>query len=413
MDYKIIMPVLSDTMDKGKLVRWRVHKGDMVHKGDVIAEVESDKAIMEVQSFKDGVVKKLLVKEGDEVPVKAPIAIIDTEAETAQTEQQKQPEIVQHPKEQSTSTQKPKAALKEPTPTAAVPPVIEELLQTPAPKLAEGDATPAAKKRAAELGIDIKGLQAEGKLPKPAHLKEIETEAFRHYFTPKALRLLQEYQLDAKLFTLDHKINAAEVENYIKEYNIPKTVSLSKNRIAVMKNVQNAATKPVYFIFEEFDIKEYEGIKLTSLLIKKLAKAMQKHPLTRAKLEGTTLKIYPHSNISVAVAKGDELYMVVCKRAEEKSLQEIDAWVRGLKERTFTADELTGSTFGISNLGMFGVQRFSAMINQSDVGIAAFGAVQNGKISVTFTFDHRVLNGVDAALFVHDAKEIFKGDDNV
>ncbi len=409
MDYKIIMPVLSDTMDKGKLVRWRVHEGDVVHKGDVIAEVESDKAIMEVQSFKDGVVKKLLVKEGEEVPVKAPIAIIDTEAKTAQTETK----ITQQPKEQSASTEKPKTAPKESTPAAAVPPVIEELLKTPAPKLAEGDATPAAKKRAAELGIDIKSLQAEGKLPKPAHLRDIETEALRRYFTPKALELLQEYRIDPKEFNLDHKIGVEEVENYIKEHDIPKIVALSANRIAVMKNVQNAATKPVYFIFEEFDIKEYEGIKLTSVLIKKLATAMQKHPLMRAKLEGTTLKISPHSNISVAVAKGDELYMVVCKRAEEKSLQEIDTWVRGLKERTFTADELTGSTFGISNLGMFGVQRFSAMINQSDVGIAAFGALNEGKISVTFTFDHRILNGVDAALFVRDAKEIFKGDEDV
>ncbi len=409
MDYKIIMPVLSDTMDKGKLVRWRVHEGDAVHKGDVIAEVESDKAIMEVQSFKDGVVKKLLVKEGEEVPVKAPIAIIDTEATTAQTETK----TTQQPKEQKASSEKPKKPPKEPTPASTVPPIIEELLKTPTPKLAEGDATPAAKKRAAELGIDIKSLQAEGKLPKPAHLRDIETEALRRYFTPKALELLQEYRIDPKEFNLDHKIGVEEVENYIKEHDIPKIVALSANRIAVMKNVQNAATKPVYFIFEEFDIKEYEGIKLTSLLIKKLATAMQKHPLTRAKLEGTTLKISPHSNISVAVAKGDELYMVVCKRAEEKSLQEIDTWVRGLKERTFTADELTGSTFGISNLGMFGVERFSAMINQSDVGIAAFGALQNGKISVTFTFDHRILNGVDAALFVRDAKEIFKGEENV
>jgi len=79
MEYKIVMPVLSDTMDKGKLVKWHVSEGDFVKEGDVVAEVESDKAVMKIQTFKSGIVKKLLVKEGDEVPVKAPIAIIETD----------------------------------------------------------------------------------------------------------------------------------------------------------------------------------------------------------------------------------------------------------------------------------------------------------------------------------------------
>ena len=397
MDYKIVMPVLSDTMDKGKLIRWRVKEGDVVHKGDVIAEVESDKAIMEVQTFKDGVVKKLLVKEGDKVPVKAPIAIIDTEAKAPSKQTNK-------PKPTPQKNQKKEQTL---------PPVIEELVVTTPTKLPQGSATPAAKKRASELGIDIQKLQNEGELPKPAHIKDIEEAALKRYFTPKALELLLEYAIEPQNFTLDHKITADEVESFIKAHNIPKTLPLSKNRLAVIKNVQNAATKPTYLVFEEFDIKRYENIKLTSILIKNLGVAMQKHPLTRAKLDSNTLKIYPHSNISVAVAKGDDLFMVVCKNVEEKSLKEIDAWVRGLKDRSFSADELTGSTFGISNLGMFGVQRFSAMINQNDVGIVAFGALQDQKIAVTFTFDHRIINGVDAAKFVQTCKEIFKGSKDV
>ena len=397
MDYKIIMPVLSDTMDKGKLIRWRVKEGDVVHKGDVIAEVESDKAIMEVQTFKDGVVKKLLVKEGDEVPVKAPIAIIDTEAKAPSKQ-------TDEPKPTPQKTQKKEQTL---------PPVIEELVVTTPTKLPQGSATPAAKKRASELGIDIQKLQNEEELPKPAHIKDIEEAALKRYFTPKALELLLEYAIEPQNFTLDHKITADEVESFIKAHNIPKTLPLSKNRLAVIKNVQNAATKPTYLVFEEFDIKRYEDIKFTSILIKNLGDAMQKHPLTRAKLDSNTLKIYPHSNISVAVAKGDDLFMVVCKNVEEKSLKEIDEWVRGLKDRSFSADELAGSTFGISNLGMFSLQRFSAMINQNDVGIAAFGALQDQKIAVTFTFDHRIINGVDAAKFVQTCKEIFKGSKDV
>ena len=402
MDYKIIMPVLSDTMDKGKLIKWRVKEGDVVHKGDVIAEVESDKAIMEVQTFKDGIVKKLLVKEGEEVPIKTPIAIIETEAkeETPKPQPQK-------PKEQPQPTPKPPEETKKPAPS--VPPIIQELLATPI----RGEASPAAKKKAAEAGIDIEALQAEGRLPRPAHLKDVEREILKRYFTPKALRLLQEYGIDPYTFDLDHKIDEAEVRAYILEHNIPKPITISPNRKAVIANVQNSAKKPVYFVYETFDIKPYENIKLTSLLIKTLADVMQRHPLTRARLQGDRYLIYPNSNISVAVAKGDDLYMVVCKKAQSKTLQQIDEWVRGLKDRTYTPEELSGSTFGISNLGMFGITRFSAMINKQDCGIAAFGKLEQNKIKVTFTFDHTIVNGVDAAKFVTDLKTSFKEQSDV
>ncbi len=402
MDYKIIMPVLSDTMDKGKLIKWRVKEGDVVHKGDVIAEVESDKAIMEVQTFKDGIVKKLLVKEGEEVPIKTPITIIETEIkeETPKPQPQK-------PKEQPQSSPKPPEETKKPT--SNVPPIIQELLTTPV----SGEASPAAKKKAAEAGIDIEALQAEGRLPRPAHLKDVECEILKRYFTPKALRLLQEYGIDPYTFDLDHKIDEAEVRAYILEHNIPKPITISPNRKTVIANVQNSAKKPVYFVYETFDIKPYENIKLTSLLIKSIADVMQRHPLTRAKLQGDRYLIYPNSNISVAVAKGDDLYMVVCKKAQSKTLQQIDEWVRGLKDRTYTPEELSGSTFGISNLGMFGITRFSAMINKQDCGIAAFGKLEQNKIKVTFTFDHTIVNGVDAAKFVTDLRTSFKEQSDV
>ncbi len=407
MEYKIVMPVLSDTMDKGKLIKWRVKEGDVVHKGDVIAEVESDKAIMEVQTFKDGIVKKLLVKEGEEVPVKTPIAIIETEAEAKAEPQKESKSQPQKPKEQPQPTQKPKEEIKKAAPS--VPPIIQELLTTPV----SGEASPAAKKKAAEAGIDIAALQAEGRLPKPAHLKDVEQEILKRYFTPKALKLLQEYGIDPESFSFDHKIDEEEVRAYILKHDVPQPLALSSNRKAVIANVQNSAKKPIYFVYETFDIKPYENIKLTSLLIKTIADVMQRHPLTRAKLEDDRYIIYPNSNISVAVAKGDDLYMVVCKKAQIKTLEQIDEWVRGLKDRTYTPEELSGSTFGISNLGMFGITRFSAMINKQDCGIAAFGALQQNRIEVTFTFDHRILNGVDAAKFVTDLKNSFKEQSNV
>ncbi len=408
MEYKITMPVLSDTMEKGKLIKWHVSEGQRVKKGDVIAEVESDKAIMEVQTFKDGIVKKLLVKEGEEVPVKSPIAIIDT---SAKEEAQPKEIAVQ---ESAVTAQKSVA------PTQSLPPELAAILpsQTQQPSqqrsekgekvsIAKGVASPAARVEAKRVGIDIEKLQKERKLPKPAHLKDIQEEILKRYFTPKALKLLHTYALDPALFSLDHKVKEQEVLEYIKANNIPKIVPLSPNRLAIKSNVEASAKKPIYHIYETFTIDSPKDVKMTSYILKVIGDTMQNHPLTRAVLDGESYKIYPASNISVAVAKDDELYMVVCKNIESKTLQEIDAWVRGVKAKKYTPDDLSGSTFGLSNLGMFGIRAFDAMINKSDSGIAAFGKVQEGRVEVVFTFDHRILNGVDAAKFVDDLKNNF------
>ena len=408
MDYKINMPILSDTMEKGKLIKWHVKEGDVVKKGDVIAEVESDKAIMEIQTFKDGVVKKLLAKEGEEIPVKEPIAVIEVEVE--EKEISKEAEKVKSGEgEKEISGEAEKEKRKEEKEIREkeekIPKILEEILE-PHIKVS-GIASAAAKKEAQKANIDIEKLQKENILPKPAHLKDIEEEVLKRYFTPKAIKLLKEYNLGKDNFVLDHKIGSEEVKEYIKKNNIPKILKLSKNRLAVIKNVEISSKKPFYYIFETFNIKKYEGYKLTSLLLKTIGDVMQSHPLSRAALDGDSYKIYPHSNISVAVAKDDELYMVVCKNVEEKSLDEIDEWVRSIKDKKYTIDDLSGSTFGISNLGMFGIKSFTALINQKDSGIAAFGRLEDDKIEVSFTFDHRIFNGVDAAKFVSDLKEKF------
>jgi len=132
------------------------------------------------------------------------------------------------------------------------------------------------------------------------------------------------------------------------------------------------------------------------------------HPLSRSILKEDKLLTYLSSNISVAVSRDDGLYMCVIKEAEEKSLEEINEWLKEIKTKRLTLDDLSGSTFGISNLGMFNVKRFNALINDKDSGIAAFGAMIENKIKVTFTIDHRILNGVNAAKFVNDFKAILK-----
>jgi len=417
MEYNVVMPVLSDTMDKGKLVKWYVSEGDFVKEGDKIAEVESDKAIMDIQTFKSGVVKKLLVKEEEEVPVKSVIAVIDTEGKMENEEDKKvesEKSKVKSEKENSQNetlnkTENSELETQNSELNSSLPQTIPSNLELRTWNLElKGTASPAAKKLANKFNINIEKLQKENKLPTPAHEEDIKKYILKRYFTPAALKLLKEYEIDENEFKLNHKIKKDEVLDYIKQNNLPKITPLTPNQKAVIKTVENAITKPTYLIFDEIEVIKKEGIKLTTILIKALALAMQKNPLSRSILKEEKLLTYPSSNISVAVSRDDGLYMCVIKKAEEKSLEGINEWLKEIKTKKLTINDLSGSTFGISNLGMFNVKRFNALINNKDSGIAAFGKLIDNKIKVTFTIDHRILNGVDGAKFVNDFKAILK-----
>ncbi|WP_457564495.1 2-oxo acid dehydrogenase subunit E2 [Caminibacter sp.] len=414
MEYKVIMPILSDTMDKGKIVKWLVSEGERVSEDTPIVEVESDKATMDIEAGVNGIVKKILKKQGEEVPVKEPIAIIEIDNGKEKSENENNKESKTESKELSEKSKKEENKKTEETPKKTekeesfdIDNLIEEILNTPAQKIS-GLASPAAKKEAAKYNLDIEELQEKGELPKPAHIKDIQNYVLKKYFTQKAWKLLEEYGIDPSELNPTHKLTTEEVLNYIREKNIPKIQKLSANQLAVIKTVENAISKPTYFIFEEVETVKKERIKLTANIIKALANAMQKNPLTRSVLENNKLLTYPASNISVAVHRDDGLYMVVIKNAESKSLEEINEWLKEIKTKKLTLNDLKGSTFGISNLGMTGIESFSALINDKDVGIAAFGAFKDGRMKVTFTFDHRIINGYEASVFVNDFKEEMK-----
>ncbi|NPA11122.1 MAG: 2-oxo acid dehydrogenase subunit E2 [Epsilonproteobacteria bacterium] len=378
MDYKVIMPILSDTMDKGKLIKWYVKEGDYVKRGDKLCEVESDKATMDIESFVDGVVKKLLVKEGEEVEVKSPIAIIDTAKK-----------VTAPPKK---SQDKPKSGN-----AAAEEIQIDKLLGKF--KKIDAFASPAAKKAASEYNINL------NKIPKrPIHIQDVKNAAVKRYFTKKALKIIKQYALEYDKFELKRKLTSKDIMQYIKKHSIPKKTPLSPNQLAVIKNLQNSLTKPTFFIFDEIEVKKDE-YKISAKLIKALGLAMQKNPLTRSVLKENHLLTYPSSNISVAVSRDEGLFMCVIKDTQSLSLKEIQEWLKSIKTKRLSIEDLSGSTFGFSNLGMFNVKSFTALINQNDAGIGAFGKLQNGKIKVSFNFDHRIINGVDGAKFINDFKE--------
>ncbi len=431
--YEIVMPQLSDSMEEGKLVGWKVSVGQSVTSGDVIAEVESDKAIMEVQTFKDGVVKELLVKEDDEVKIGTVIARIETDA-TASTEQAQAaakptavPKEEQTPKEEQISKKeapekeetKPNAAqtksvLDDIFDTSSVAPTTTTTKQSQASHIshkAQSDISPKARAKAAAVGVDVEKLQA--KMPqKVLHAEDVDEYVTEKYFTPKALKLLQEYQLESSLFELNHKIDSNELQAYIDANEIALPKALSPMQKAIITNVTRSAQKPIYHIYESIDAKLFEAHhthSMTAWLVKIFAKVMMKHESFRTTLLDNALSIAPNASLSIAVADAKNLYMPIIKDANRLTISEITeqlaTFKKKLKTNSFSVKDMQGSTFGISNLGMLGVARFDAMINKDESAIVAVGGMSDGKISVTLTADHRLINGYEAALFMADVKK--------
>jgi pyruvate dehydrogenase E2 component (dihydrolipoamide acetyltransferase) len=416
MAYEIVMPQLSDSMEEGRLISWKVKEGDRVKVGDVIAEVESDKAIMEVQSFKAGTVTQLLVKAGEDAPVGTVIARIQTDTDAQNTapsvsQNKTTPEEVPTLSSSPSTEQKVSEPLSETPPPAPVKPA-ENSAHHPT---VEGVASPKAKALAAAQGIDIEALQKSGKLPHPAHEEDLEHLIQKRYFTPKAWQMLEAYHLSADCFPKNRKQRAADVEQYIIEHEIARPIPLSPNQKAVIETVTRAAQKPVYHIYDHIDaalITQHTNEKrtVTVWLLKLIAEAMMQHEAFRMQLGKNGLQLRPYAAISLAMSREGELYMPVLKRIEHMSADDVAQALADLKEKLATRridkESLQGSTFGLSNLGMTGIERFDAMINANDAGIAAIGSQIDGKIAVTLTLDHRIVNGYEAAMFVQTLKRL-------
>ena len=435
MAYEIVMPQLSDSMDEGKLISWKVKPGDHVKKGDVIAEVESDKAVMEVQTFRDGTVGQLKVSEGESVPVGTPIATIDTEG-GAHTQEVSQPSHAdaapapQSPPERPTPAPEPEpakapeTAQKHPKPEPAAPSqpstahsILDEILgmdeehDTQAPPMAEGAASPRARALAARYGIDIAALQETGKLPRPAHEEDIRSYQLARYFTPKALKLLDLYRLDPALFPEKHKHTSDDILAYVAAHDIPLPQPLTPFQKALIHTVEHAAQKPVYHLADTLDISvllQHKHYSVTVSLIQLFARAMMAYAPLRSVIKGESIVTWPNASISLAVAHASYLYMPVFRDANRMTGAQIHDLLADYEakagEGRMTPQDMEGSTFGISNLGMLGVERFDAMINRDDSAIAAIGAAKENRISVTLTLDHRVVNGYQAAQFMQSLK---------
>ncbi len=453
MSIQILMPALSPTMEEGKLSKWLVKEGDTVKSGDILCEIETDKATMEFETVDEGRIGKLLVPAGCEgVKVNAPIAILLTEGEEAGTadisgamESIKEAVVAEvkapAPSSPLTPTLSPKRGEGEVVTPSLAPKGGEGKgegvsKQVPAPSSTRIFASPLARRIAQQKGIDIATLSGSGprgrivksdvEHGKPGAAKPAPAAAVSVPIAqPSAGGTLSGVAPlpDAKLFY--------KPEDYVE---IPHDAM----RKSIAKRLSSAtALIPHFYLTIDCNIDSLmatrarlneaspkgEGaykLSVNDFIVKASALALQRVPEVNASWTDNAILRHKHADVGVAVALDFGLITPIVFRAEEKGLAVISNEVKSLAERARTKklkpQEYEGGSFAISNLGMFGIKNFTAVINPPHVGILAIGAgeqravVKGGKLeiatvmTVTMSCDHRVIDGATGARFL----QIFK-----
>jgi len=412
----IRMPRLSDTMEEGNIVGWLKSVGDKVAPGDVLAEVETDKATMELESFQDGTLLYIGVKEGP-VPVDGVIAVIGEEGEDfeaqlkeAESNTPGQSEEKEAPKEEKAEA--PKEEVKKQSSPAAQTPV------SPAPQSNDGDrvlASPLAKSMAKEAGLDISMIPGSGE---GGRIVKKDVESFIENNPGGA-----------------PAASGSSVQSIIAP---EKEVSYGDHPVTQMRKViarrlgESKFTAPHFYLTIEINMdnavkarKEINDnsetrISFNDFVVKACAMALRQHPAVNSSWMGDKITVHRDINIGVAVAVEDGLLVPVVNHADAKTMSYINQEVRTLakkaKVKKLQPQEMTGNTFTISNLGMFDIEEFTAIINPPDACILAVGSiiqkpiVKNGEIvvgnmmKVTLSCDHRVVDGATGAEFLQTLK---------
>lgn len=408
MAFEIKMPQLGLTMEEGTVAQWLKQEGDTVAKGDVLLEITTDKLTSEIESEADGVLLKIVAKEGEDVPVKGLLGYIGEAGETV-------------------GDAAPDAA-----PAAAAPAPAEVPAAAPAPApAAKADGSririsPLARKTAAKMGVDYQNLTGSGPSGRIVQ-KDIlaAAEAAKQQPAPVAKAPVATPAPAAKsgeleLMDGDEVVKLAGMRKVVAE----RMAKSAREIPTVTQNVKIDVTKLVAF---RKQINETSGQKfsMNDFILKAVANALRANPHILVSIDGNQIIKRAHVNLGMAVALDDGLIVPVIRDADKLSLSQISATAKDLavraRENKLAMDEYKGSTFTISNLGMFGVETFDPIINQPDAGILGVCAVQDeldmddeGKIfkkqvmRISFTFDHRLIDGAVAAKFELAIKELLE-----
>ena len=407
MAFEIKMPQLGLTMEEGTVAQWLKQEGDTVAKGDVLLEITTDKLTSEIESEADGVLLKIVAKGGEDVPAKGLLGYIGEAGETV-------------------GDAAPAAA----PAAAAAPAEVPVAAPAPAPAAkADGSRiriSPLARKTAAKLGVDYQNLAGSGPSGRIVQ-KDIlaAAEAAKQQPAPVAEAPAAAPAPAAKsgeleLMDGDEVVKLAGMRKVVAE----RMAKSAREIPTVTQNVKIDVTKLVAF---RKQINETSGQKfsMNDFILKAVANALRANPHILVSIDGNQIIKRAHVNLGMAVALDDGLIVPVIRDADKLSLSQISATAKDLavraRENKLAMDEYKGSTFTISNLGMFGVETFDPIINQPDAGILGVCAVQDeldmdeeGKIfkkqvmRISFTFDHRLIDGAVAAKFELAIKELLE-----
>ncbi|MBP1636543.1 MAG: pyruvate dehydrogenase complex dihydrolipoamide acetyltransferase [Acidobacteria bacterium] len=409
MASRVVMPKLSDTMEEGKILRWLKKEGDKVETGQTLAEVETDKATVEMEAYTNGVVRKLIAKEGDTIPIGAMIAVIGSPDEdiSALVEaggvRAGTPAPAAAPPPQAQAPAPREAPRPAPPRRPAPPPAPATQAEAPGAEGGRGlRASPLALRMAADAGIDIGTLKGTG--PQGRIIRRDIEAALEQAKAPAAAP------------------PPAQPIGEVQEIELS-----SMRRTIARRLVQSKAPVPHFYLTVDVRMEraweaykalrdENYPVSLNDVVVKATASALRRHPEMNASFAGDRVRQYTRVHIGIAVALEDGLITPVIRDADSKSLLDIAQEARELAERArarrLQPHEYTGGTFSISNLGMMGIEEFSAIINPPEAGILAVGAVrevpvvEGGEVRVgrrmklTLSVDHRVADGAQGARFL-------------
>lgn len=407
----VYMPKLSDTMTEGVVAEWHKKIGDTVKSGELLAEIETDKATMEFESFYDGVLLHIGIEKGKTVPVNSLLAIIGNAGEDVQAL------IAQAGSSTTGDTPKSEVVTPEPAPAPTPAPVA---VATPAAAPVATStvsntnvsgrilASPLAKKLAEEKGVDLAFIAGTGE---GGRITKRDVDHYVPYNAPA--RSVAQATVGVESFT-DEPISQMR-----------KTIA---RRLAESK-----FTAPHFYLTISIDMdnaiaarksmNSQDGVKVSfnDMVVKAVAMALRKHPTVNSSWLGDVIRTNHHVNIGVAVAVEDGLLVPVVRFADNKGLMEIGNEVRTFaqkaKDKKLQPADWEGNTFTISNLGMFGIEQFTAIVNPPDSCIMAVGGisevpvVKNGQVvpgnimKVTLSCDHRVVDGASGSAFLQTFKQ--------
>jgi pyruvate dehydrogenase E2 component (dihydrolipoamide acetyltransferase) len=416
------MPKLSDTMEEGKILKWLKQVGDVVEAGEVLAEVETDKADMELEAADSGTLRAIAVPEGESAAVGAVIAVLDGAGDGAGTQRAAKPASAKPaPKSDAETRAEPAEAPDAPAADEAAPAAparaaaASRAAPRPAPERGAPKASSAARTLARERGVDLSAVKGSG---------------------PDG-RIVSE---DVEAASAQAPLRApASHPARDREAPVAERHALSRMRQSIARRMSEAFRDiPHFSVTAEIDMSEAVRLKAalekdggypvpvtyTHMVLKATARALGKHPRLNASYRDGALEVHAEVNLGMAVSVDDGLIVPVLRRADERSLADIATEARRLvaqtKQGRFASEDLSGGTFTVSNMGMLDLESFTAVINPPQAAILAVGSikpravVRDGAVVaahtmfVTVSCDHRIIDGVMAGRFLEEIKTLLE-----